>query len=119
MTNGSVIFFFILGLFLLGLVAFLFDTIALNSKYYNKIVYGSDCTGVIPDGYEIVTNSDTGLFAVKVTTYGNYYLHNGSYGISPTFSTIQTPALFDTECEARAYMNAYIASIQPKIFNYK
>lgn len=94
----------------------LFDGVVLDSYYFNKIKYGSDCLFETPNGYQIYYSELRKKYAVRVFRYGSddYYLTDGGWSIIVRLSEIQSPTLFDDSCEAKAYLKAYIMSDVPK-----
>lgn len=106
-TMKDYLFPIIAGLVFITLIFLAVDNIALQSRYCNELFLKKDCSFVIPDGYEIVT--DGKLFVVKVSTsYGDKYLCEGSYDITEYSLEISKPSLFFSECKAKSYIKKYM-----------
>lgn len=108
-------FFGCAAIFAIYAIALLIDGSAFNYRYYNKLMYKPSCNYTVPNEYKIVYCDDKGKYAVRVLCDKDYFLYNQISRITPMYSTIAMPALFDDSCEAKGYLRAYIKDTQPRI----
>ncbi len=106
-------------LFIIFCFSYLIDGFVLNGRYYNKVMYGSNCSYTVPSGFKIVYSEHDNKYAVRVLRFNDQYLYNGGHGITTMYSSITNVATFDDSCEAKAYLKAYVENQQSKMSQYK